>query len=511
MARFLCLWFPNWSIQRLMRSRPELDGRPVALVVNGPRGGVVKACSDTAAAQGVHISMPAAEAQALERDLTIVPRDSVADRRALEKLAQACERFTPCVALEEGDEPDSLLLDVSNLEHLWGSEAELAARVRAFFTRRGYQVRVALADTLGMAWGLGHFSKNGSKNGNLPFAIPSLPVEALRIAGDTAALLRELGIATVGQLLSLPREGLALRFGEELLRRVSQFTGAVAEVIEPHRPLAALEAEHSLEEPVADRAALLHVLRQLVERLARRLIARDEGAVLLLCSLRCTDRRPIPLRIGLLEPSANARQLLELIELHLETLRLTSEIVRVELRVAVAGRLGQRQGELFAERWSSDPHQLSLLVNRLSSRLGYERVLRAEVRASPVPERAVRWAPVTLRSRARKTRRSPHSALRTPHSPLRTPHSTLPLLLHAQPQPIEVVCVAPNGPPQFVWLDGRRERIVACVGAERIETLWWRGPAVRRDYYRVATESSGQLWLFRRRQDARWFLHGVFG
>jgi hypothetical protein len=84
------------------------------------------------------------------------------------------------------------------------------------------------------------------------------------------------------------------------------------------------------------------------------------------------------------------------------------------------------------------------------------------------------------------------------------------LLLEPEPQSLEVVCVAPDGPPQFVWLEGRRERIVECAGPERIETLWWRGRSLRRDYYRIATERGSHLWIFRRRSDARWFLHGAF-
>jgi protein ImuB len=61
-----------------------------------------------------------------------------------------------------------------------------------------------------------------------------------------------------------------------------------------------------------------------------------------------------------------------------------------------------------------------------------------------------------------------------------------------------------------VWVAAAGERIVRHWGPERIETLWWRGPSVRRDYYRVATESGAHLWLFRRLTDNRWFLHGVF-
>jgi protein ImuB len=270
----------------------------------------------------------------------------------------------------------------------------------------------------------------------------------------------------------------------------------------------------------------MHVLGQLVHQLARQLAARDQGAVVLVCLLDCTDGNTLPLRIGLLAPSANARQLLELIDLHLETVTLADEVDRVEIRVAVVGRLGERQGELFADRWPSDPHQLALLVNRLSSRLGHEQVMRAELRASPVPERAVRFVPATQQAikklqnaklklqianwqGGKKTQRPQIDNLQFGFCNLQS--SMRPLLLHPQPRTIEVVCVAPDGPPQFVWLDRGRERIVHYAGPERIETLWWRGTSVRRDYYRIAAESGSHLWIFRQLADARWFLHGIFG
>jgi protein ImuB len=513
--------------------------------------------------------MPLAEAQALVPELFVAPHDPTADRRALEKLAEACEQFTPWVALEEGGEPEGLLLDISNLEHLYGSEHELTAQIEKFFTRRGYQVRIAVAHTVGLAWALAHFaSERASPSSgpatrsnsqfaicNLHFAISALPVEALRIAHDTAALLHQLGIQTVGQLQSLPREDLTSRFGDQLLRRLDQFTGAAEEPLQPHRELPALKAACTLDEPTADRAVLLHALARLVERLARQLAARDQGAVLLVCLLHsaCGSKAwnnsvlgegeapaepgrfravcsagaspsqflnsaaSIPLHIGLMQPSANARQILELIELHLETLQLAGEIDRIELHASLTGRSGQRQHDLFADRWPTDPHQLALLVNRLSSRLGCEQVLRAELRPSPVPERAVHYVPTTQRKIDRETRRhGDNQKSRRSHSPclpLSLSAGLLPprpLLLHPQPQSMEVMCVAPDGPPQIVWLEGRREPIVQCIGPERIETLWWRGPSVRRDYYHVATQSGSHLWIFRRLTDARWFLHGVF-
>jgi nucleotidyltransferase/DNA polymerase involved in DNA repair len=52
-------------------------------VADGPRGGQVAACSSEAVAQGIRPQMPVAEAQALVRDLAIVPYEPPVDRQAL--------------------------------------------------------------------------------------------------------------------------------------------------------------------------------------------------------------------------------------------------------------------------------------------------------------------------------------------------------------------------------------------------------------------------------------------
>jgi len=57
-------------------------------------------------------------------------------------------------------------------------------------------------------------------------------------------------------------------------------------------------------------------------------------------------------------------------------------------------------------------------------------------------------------------------------------------------------------------------------GPERIESGWWDGRGVARDYYvarHVAHQCRGahlshgaKLWIFQERQSKRWFLHGMF-
>jgi protein ImuB len=75
---------------------------------------------------------------------------------------------------------------------------------------------------------------------------------------------------------------------------------------------------------------------------------------------------------------------------------------------------------------------------------------------------------------------------------------------------VQATSIVPDGPPiRFTWR-GREHRVARWWGPERIETGWWRGPHVRRDYYRVDTTTGERLWLFRERPGGDWFVHGVF-
>jgi protein ImuB len=46
---------------------------------------------------------------------------------------------------------------------------------------------------------------------------------------------------------------------------------------------------------------------------------------------------------------------------------------------------------------------------------------------------------------------------------------------------------------------------------ERIESGWWDGADVRRDYYVVTTCTGGRWWVYRDCVTREWWLHGIFG
>ena len=467
---------------------------------------------------------PAAARERAEKKIASVPsentapvrlhlelHDPEADRLALEELAQWCQRFSPLVGPEQGECPESLLLDVSGLEALFGGEASLTAEVYLAFAQRGLEVRIAVADTIGAAWAVAHFGPARPTIARVPAgaslaALAPLPVESLRVPAESAALLRQLGIRRVQQLAVLERSALLSRFGPEVLERLDQATGKAAEVIGACPLPPELEHSWSFEYPTERREAINHVLTELIARLSGFLGGQRRGVLELVCRFEFEEGQPLSVPVGLFRASATAVHLVELVDLRLERIRFPHPVTKVCIKATAIGPLEFYQQALFPERFDTQtPRHLAMLVDRLSSRLGREAVLRPKLLADAQPEYACQYLPLASAGRERRRRRAKTKAPRETCGPCQRP-----LRLWRDPLPLDVVAVAPDGPPVQFHYGGREQRIACTWGPERIETGWWRSWCVRRDYYRVETAAGNRYWLFRRLQDGRWFLQGEF-
>src|SRR5688572_15202407 len=104
MRRVLCVWFPEWPMQRLCVARPELKGGPVVLFDESRRGGLEAVhCSRGAIRSGIAPGMPLAEVKSLLREAHFEKWDCEADSAALRKLAGRCQRFSPLVGMGDAD------------------------------------------------------------------------------------------------------------------------------------------------------------------------------------------------------------------------------------------------------------------------------------------------------------------------------------------------------------------------------------------------------------------------
>lgn len=77
-----------------------------------------------------------------------------------------------------------------------------------------------------------------------------------------------------------------------------------------------------------------------------------------------------------------------------------------------------------------------------------------------------------------------------------------PSVLHAE--------LTSSGLLASVTLQGRRRRVEAMEGPERLVGQWWSPESVARDYYRVQLEGVGVLWVFKDAADGRFYAHGIF-
>jgi protein ImuB len=117
-----------------------------------------------------------------------------------------------------------------------------------------------------------------------------------------------------------------------------------------------------------------------------------------------------------------------------------------------------------------DRQAFDLLLDRMTNRLGADRVRRLVTGASHLPEAAGVAIPVVADGHGE---REPGKAVAIAAGRLGTGVAR-PLLLLTTPEPIEVMAAVPDGPPiRFTW---RRlpHRIARAEGPERIAPEWWR-------------------------------------
>jgi protein ImuB len=453
----------------------------------------------------------------------------------LQTVAARCKQFTPLVGIDPDVFPESVLLDITRVVDLFGGEAALIQRVIGELRAEGWQFRAAVADTCGAAWALAGYGTRGEERGERgecdtqysvlstsSFSSPlsSLPLPALRLPEPIIALLHNLGVWRVEQLQALPRRELSSRFGPELLDCLDRVTGRLPEPLPAWDPPPQFEVRWSAEFPTARRETIDAALEHLVRCLAAMLTRAGRGAMRLECRLMCiggkgdishlperpegcfAQMRDVPFSVGLFRPTAWANHLLQLLQVRLESLRLPGAVEAIRLTASTAP-LELRQQEMFAEKARVQSYHLSGLIDRLSNRLGHTRVARVRLIPDAQPELACHYAPLVSvgwrRAQRRPTKDTNMVGLRCAR-----PHPTRPLRLLAEP-----VRLPGDINSQFSFA-GRLQRIVRRVGPERIETGWWRGHTVARDYYRAETTAGCWYWIFRRLPHGPWFLHGMF-
>lgn len=479
--------------------------RPFVVVAGIAGKRLITAANVMAAGEGIAPGMGLADARALRPDLDVTEADFKGDAVALATLARWCDRFSPWTSPYG---VDGIFLDVTGCAHLFGGEAELVAQMVERLARQGITCRAALADTLGAAWAIARFGGGivaVVPQGETQKALADLPVAALRLEAEIAALLLRLGLRSIGDLYAMPRAALAARCGESVTLRLDQALGLAPEPLSPLLPEKRYWSRRSFVEPMETQEAITAATHELLTSLCQRLTEEGVGARKLTLALYRVDGRIEEAVIGTALPSRDPRHLWRLFEEHLPALDPGLGVEDVVLTANAAEKLAPTQfgfhGSMGKDGMGKGATDLAALVDRLANRLGMNAVARPALHESYLPERAMRFLPA-LHGNAGKA--SWH------------PGKLRPVRLLPRPEPVEAMAPVPDDPPLFFRWRHMVHRVRRADGPERIASEWWRETSEPRDYYRVEDEEGRRFWLYRAglyRPERRplWFMHGFFG
>ena len=527
MKRYVSIWLPDWPIERIFRRagrRARSDkpaeispGRPFALVATAQGGVRIMAPNDAAKRAGVMTDQLLADARALCPILNVADHDPAGDQADLQRLARWCIRYSPWVA---SDAPEGILMDVSGCAHLFGGEEALARDVSVRLKKFGFRSRIGIAKTIGAAWAVSRYGAGERivvNDAETAAVLSPLPMIALRIGHDMSDRLEQVGLKTIGALIGKPRAPFAARYGVDLIKRLDQALGHMAESLSPVAEPPDYRTYRKFPEPILLLEQVQNGLVDLAGPLADMLKNASSGARRFDLSLYRVDGdvKSLGIRTSTLcnEPGHMVRLFQEKLEKLDESYDSGFGIEQVVLNAFETETMSVEQLGLDRKRPGGTKAQFHILLDRYGNRLGFENIGLFLPNESHIPERSERLVPVTAtpgetEDWAAFLRRLQGGG-----------HLGRPIALLPRPEPIIAIAEVPDGPPiRFEW---RRvaHRVIRAEGPERIAPEWWgrfpREAAPTRDYFRIEDKDGYRFWLYRqglyeRRETPSWFMHGLF-
>ena len=463
-----------------------------ALVISeGPSQRPIVACMNAAAKEaGIREGQAVAAAKALAGDLRVVARDPAVEREAVERLAAWAAQFTPMSCIDG----QGVALEVASTLRLFEGHAKLCAAIRTGVRELGFQASIGVAPTPLAARTFARAAIHGLAVRScvalqdLAERLADLPLFLFDWPGKTLARLTDLGILRIRDVVALPHEGLARRFGPEIAVFLDRLLGRLPDPREPYIPAPRFRSRLELPAEADGVEALLCPLRRMLAEFEGAMRGRGAGVQQLMLSLEHgrKARTRVPLEFSSTEREAEF--ILAIVREKLGRLSLPAPTIALELRAEALLAYVPREAT-----WLPGAKEQALdrgrLIERLSARLGGNRVFGIAVAQDHRPEKG--WGSDPSFPSGRKPGSDPGFPDR----------GTRPAWLLHHPQKL----ISQEGVPT---LQGELEML---AGPERIEAGWWDGEEVSRDYYVAANPQGETFWIFREHHGAQgWFLHGVF-
>jgi len=469
---------------------------------------------------------------ALHTSITTEPGQAAFDDSAVQRaVASMALGFTPRVALVD----EAVLLDVTGSLRLFGGLARLMQlleqRLELFFKPNSLLAVVRRAQGATSLIALGRLRLQGSQTDVGKKRVADLPMHTLTAARPYLGVLERVGCRSWDDLLRLPRDGVARRFGTELLEALDRARGNGPDdyewlVLPEH-----FEEKLELDALVTHAPALMAGVGRLLVHLQAWLLGRQSGLSALRLTWHLDKRRDVAptgeLEIRTAQPAQDLRHVARLIAEHLAQQQLPAPVHSVSLQSLVTELLvdsAAATGSLLMEARLQGDSAVEL-VERLSARLGDANVQAWQAGDDHRPEQMQRWMPARFAIKSIAGCANPTVAkglkrLKTGGGP-RTEALYPTWLL---PEPLKLA-TAGNSPVY-------QGKLVRLTGPQRLEAAEWlladsdaarhagmcAKPWALRDYFIYRSQQGSLLWIYSERlvatpqsmQQRAWYLHGFF-
>jgi DNA polymerase-4/protein ImuB len=261
-----CAWIPLFALRCEEERRPELAGKPVALLSPEDSRRLWQV-SSVARHAGVKQGMTISQAIALCASLTLCEPDPVHYDESFSRLLGSLSEVSPVV---EPAELGRIFVGVDGLGGLHGSAESQLAVIR----------RAVNVTGLRLGWGRGKFvawvaasrAKPGEdvvvQDSDRHF-LSSQPIAVLSLDPDTHRRLWRLGLKTLGQLAALPETALTSQFGREGREAWRLAAGWTSDPVIGHQAPEPITVGVDFPSPLADRGLLTHALDRLLDQALR--------------------------------------------------------------------------------------------------------------------------------------------------------------------------------------------------------------------------------------------------
>ena len=423
-------------------------------------------------------------ALAMYPQVNTLERNLKAERSALERLAAWAYQFSSTIVL--GDIAPAfrkarhslLWIEIGASLKLFGGLRPLLARIDQELAELNYTYRLGVGPTLE---GAALLARAGIRiaimtTERFSARIRNLPIRYLALTDETFRHLHIAGIRTIGLLLELPRDALAKRFGPQTSDYLARLVGTAPDPRPTFELPRHYDAHFAFDFELQSTEALLFPLQRMLREFCGYLRGLDVCVQHFDLILEHHGAAATSLRLGLSRPERSAEKFLTLVREQLDRITIPAPTVGLRLSARHFVEPSAQQSDFFS-RALQNSEEFAHTFDRLVARLGVEHVHWIQCVADHRPEACWR------KSHAADAQRA---TLAFPERPL---------WLLPQPKLLQ-----------------RSHLIQVISGPERIESGWWDGGDVRRDYYLVATRDGQRAWAFRPagNADAPLMLQGWF-